>query len=81
MNSPAVPVGGGTGMKFKNLFRPNTRKINPSITLATCAVIVNALGFEDVTVGCLRTPAVKCAIFFYFNFYTKLIYEAGNKKV
>ena len=44
--SAAAPVGGGMGIKCKNPFSPNTRKINPSSTLAICAAIVNALLFE-----------------------------------
>src|SRR5271154_5600063 len=30
MNCPAMPPGGGIGMKFRNPFRPNTRKITPA---------------------------------------------------
>src|SRR5271154_721921 len=30
MNCPAMPPGGGIGMKFRKPFRPNTRKITPA---------------------------------------------------
>src|ERR1035438_9088360 len=30
MNCPAIPPGGGRGMKFRKPFRPNTRKITPA---------------------------------------------------
>lgn len=79
INSAAIPVGGGMGINRKNPFRPNTRKINPSITLAACAAIVNALLFEVVPVGCIRTPAVGFVMSFLI-YLAKLNHEAGNKK-
>src|SRR5712672_3281306 len=30
MNCPAMPPGGGRGMKFRKPFRPKTRKITPA---------------------------------------------------
>src|SRR6476646_8631540 len=30
MNCPAMPPGGGSGMKFRKPFKPNTRKITPA---------------------------------------------------
>jgi hypothetical protein len=30
MNGPAIPPGGGRGMKFRKPFRPKTRKITPA---------------------------------------------------
>src|SRR5579871_6147105 len=30
MNCPAIPPGGGRGMKFRKPFRPKTRKITPA---------------------------------------------------
>src|ERR1700704_6561896 len=30
MNCPAMPPGGGRGMKFRKPFKPNTRKITPA---------------------------------------------------
>ena len=81
-NSAAAPVGGGADMKCKNLLRPNTRKINPSIILAICAVMVNALLFEYVTAGGVRTPGVECVIILFFNDFdtAKLAHEAADKK-
>src|SRR5260370_21318026 len=29
MNCPATPLGGGSGMKYRNPFTPKTRKITP----------------------------------------------------
>ncbi len=77
--SAAAPVGGGIGMKCKNPLSPNTRKINPRIALAICAVTVNALLFEKVIEGCVRTPAVDCDIILILLIFntTKLNLNGG----
>src|SRR5215467_14708564 len=67
MNCPAMPPGGGMGMKFRNPFRPKTRKIRParyraivdavlmcfSFALATFNIVVKYLGINIVDEVCL----------------------------
>src|SRR5471030_3312521 len=48
MNCPAMPPGGGRGMKFRKPFRPKTRKITPARYLAiTEAVLITRFSFFD----------------------------------
>src|ERR1700692_3560675 len=47
MNSPAMPPGGGSGMKFRKPFRPKTRKITPARYRAIAeAVLINVFSFS-----------------------------------
>src|SRR5580658_2645736 len=46
MNCPAMPPGGGTGMKFRKPFRPKTRKITPARYRAIAeAVLITGFSF------------------------------------
>src|SRR6202047_1197811 len=48
MNCPAMPPGGGSGMKFRKPFRPKTRKITPARYRATAeAVFINRVLLLD----------------------------------
>src|SRR5277367_5351472 len=40
MNCPAIPPGGGRGMKFRKPFRPKTRKITPAKYRAIVEVVL-----------------------------------------
>jgi hypothetical protein len=40
MNCPAMPPGGGRGMKFRKPFSPKTRKITPARYRATTEAIL-----------------------------------------
>src|ERR1700686_1687207 len=47
MNCPAMPPGGGRGMKFRKPFRPKTRKITPARYRAiTEAVLITGFSFS-----------------------------------
>src|SRR5580704_16496898 len=47
MNCPAMPPGGGMGMKFRKPFRPKTRKITPARYRAiTEAVFIAGFSFS-----------------------------------
>src|SRR6266480_4810852 len=47
MNCPAMPSGGGSGMKFRKPFRPKTRKITPARYRAiTEAVFITGFSFS-----------------------------------
>src|SRR6266850_2689421 len=47
MNCPAMPPGGGRGMKFKKPFRPKTRKITPARYRAIAeAVLITGFSFS-----------------------------------
>src|SRR6185369_17244941 len=47
MNCPAMPPGGGRGMKFRKPFSPITRKITPARYRATTeAVLIIAFSFS-----------------------------------
>src|SRR6202047_3791208 len=47
MNCPAMPPGGGMGMKFRKPFRPKTRKITPARYRAiTEAVLITGFSFS-----------------------------------
>src|SRR5690348_17521650 len=46
MNCPAMPPGGGRGIKFRKPFRPKTRKITPARYRATAeAVLITGFSF------------------------------------
>src|SRR4029077_20067806 len=46
MNCPAMPPGGGRGMKFRKPFRPKTRKITPARYRAIVeAVLITGVSF------------------------------------
>src|SRR5204863_1946002 len=46
MNCPAMPPGGGNGMKFRKPFRPKTRKITPARYRAIAeAVLITSFSF------------------------------------
>src|SRR6266567_2173540 len=48
MNCPAMPPGGGRGMKFRKPFRPKTRKITPARYRAIAeAVLITRFSFFD----------------------------------
>src|SRR6266550_2628008 len=48
MNCPAMPPGGGSGMKFRKPFRPKTRKITPARYRAIAeAVFITGFSFFD----------------------------------
>src|ERR1700722_12902765 len=48
MNCPAMPPGGGTGMKFRKPFRPKTRKITPARYRAIAeAVLITGFSLLD----------------------------------
>src|SRR5258706_2419304 len=54
MNCPATPLGGGSGMKCKNPFRPKTRKITPMRYRAIAEIVFITgppLGLTAVNVG------------------------------
>src|SRR5438445_8793396 len=40
MNCPAMPPGGGSGMKFRKPFSPKTRKITPARYRATVEAVL-----------------------------------------
>jgi hypothetical protein len=47
MNCPAMPPGGGMGMKFRKPFRPKTRKITPARYRAIAeAVLITGFSFS-----------------------------------
>src|SRR6202789_839569 len=47
MNSPAMPPGGGSGIKFRKPFRPKTRKITPARYRAIAeAVLITRFSFS-----------------------------------
>src|SRR5260221_10603897 len=47
MNCPAMPPGGGSGMKFRKPFRPKTRKIAPARYRAIAeAVFITGFSFS-----------------------------------
>src|SRR5258707_13081553 len=47
MNCPAIPPGGGRGMKFRKPFRPKTRKITPARYRAIAeAVLITGFSFS-----------------------------------
>src|SRR6185295_9513790 len=48
MNCPAMPPGGGSGMKFRKPFRPKIRKIRPARYRAIVeAVLITGFSFLD----------------------------------
>src|SRR4051794_12630879 len=50
MNCPAMPPGGGSGMKFRKPFRPKTRKITPARYRAIVeAVLITGFSFFGLT--------------------------------
>src|SRR6476620_6282514 len=57
MNCPAMPPGGGRGMKFRKPFRPKTRKITPARYRAiTEAVLITGSPFKS------RSPIIASII-------------------
>jgi hypothetical protein len=48
MNCPAMPPGGGRGMKFRKPFRPKTRKVTPARYRAIAKVVfITGFSFFD----------------------------------
>jgi hypothetical protein len=55
MNCPAMPPGGGRGMKFRKPFSPITRKITPARYRAiTEAVLIIAFSFS-IDANCMAS--------------------------
>src|ERR1700676_2692596 len=52
MNCPAMPPGGGRGMKFRKPFRPKTRKIAPARYRAIAeAVLITRFSFSVAAIN------------------------------
>src|SRR6266481_1954830 len=77
MNCPAMPPGGGSGMKFRNPFRPKTRKITPARYRAIAeAVLITGFSFWTGSHSMASIILMSIQLMMYTSWRFRFFYDA-----
>src|SRR5947209_14649554 len=77
MNCPAMPPGGGSGMKFRKPLRPKTRKITPARYRATVeAVLITGFSFWIGGHSMVSIILISIPLMMYTSWRFRFFYDA-----
>src|SRR5215470_11755784 len=81
MNCPAMPPGGGRGMKFRKPFSPITRKITPARYRAiTQAILITGFSFSRGAIAWRHDILVSIELMLYTSGRFRFFYEPRQSR-